>query len=1107
MEPGAAVKAFVSWLDYPHNWDMSGGDTMRNGAEPTAVRVLPAEGIHSLEPQVPLEPNKQGRRWPVLIAGLGVVFLFVVATRPTGVSDATPATTTTPPALAAVDTELLDLRSPRIGTATGEWETATFDGSSQIEEIVSFNSSMIALGSTSSGQAQAWLSSTGMAWRTVTRLELPETATSSLDHAALWNGDIVALGTAGGGVGLWTADTLSHWVYRGEVEAMGSNWPTALVAGSKLLAVSEIEGKLEGWTSSDGLDWAPTGQFRGLDEIRILAFAATEDWYFAGGVEKCGGRPCRPVIFRSRDAVAWEPTGGPLPEVLSIEQGQVVDIATTGEGLVAVGWLGPAPNTFLPEVAIWTSDDGASWSRVAEDEPLLQPTSVTIELTDLDTRGTPTANVLIDGEPHRLAQNSKVATEAGTLLVTGTGSPRVAIQMEGRSSFLVPGEPLTVHRGAVPSEVAMEGPRIVVSGFFTSNAPRAVIWSSADHGRTWDMAETGTAEAGEASAVALLRSRIVVAGSTESGGIVWASQWNTDAAEAAGVETLQAYIAAITDRDVAAFSALLPRNTEGAVTPEFQIPSLGGVDLPWWREDRAPLDVDAIGQTFEYLDALHTDMSISDCNTTMSLGAVDSLRVVCDLAVSSDLLAVMSPNNPPGRLVAILRNGSLDSVLLSPAPSEAAWRALATVAAGASDGDRATLISIDSGGRTSFDPTFTQDSAAVHLTLATEFVSSLLRPGGTKVVDTLFGTMEWQWLDTIPAPVHSFDWIIHTESGFVAIGRESFDDVGPQVSLWASPDGIDWVQTPSPEGIESMWQLQPFGSGFVAQGWRQSESVLLLFDGVEWTEVTFPPLEGGGDGGLSHMAVSRDRILVFTETWDHEGPGERQAWLVGTDLTPRRASTPDDALTDYGPLGLVGSDEGFVVTTSTGNRGDNISVWHSGDGTVWSQIAESASIDDARYVWNLQRHRSTYFVVGEGLETTCSTTLDSGEICQQSVGLWTSPDGVAWDRVVTKTGEPLAAYEVASGPMGLVAVGQESFDTTLPRSLYFSLDAVTWEHSTDLSLLHPDATWWWVNNPAVGSDTIIIAGASFNEQTSGFDSDEPFVIVGRVIDDQPGGEG
>jgi hypothetical protein len=305
----------------------------------------------------------------------------------------------------------------------------------------------------------------------------------------------------------------------------------------------------------------------------------------------------------------------------------------------------------------------------------------------------------------------------------------------------------------------------------------------------------------------------------------------------------------------------------------------------------------------------------------------------------------------------------------------------------------------------------------------------------------------------------------------------------------------------SPEGIESMWQLQPYRDGFVAQGWRAGKPVLLIFNGTEWTEVPFPLPEDGTNAVPGSMAVSGDRMLLFIETWGNDGPQAPKAWLVGTDLTLRPAAMPEEALTNSGNLGLVGSDDGFVVATSSGSNSDHISVWHSVDGESWTQIAESASIDDAQYVWNLQQHRDRYFVVGQGLETTCWTTLESGEICQQAVAMWTSPDGVAWDRLVTKSGVPLASYEIADGPLGLAAVGQENFEANLPRSLYFSEDGQTWEYSAGLSLLHPDATWWWVNTPAIGSDTIIIPGSSYNESPGGIDSDVPFLIIGRVIDE------
>jgi hypothetical protein len=176
-----------------------------------------------------------------------------------------------------------------------------------------------------------------------------------------------------------------------------------------------------------------------------------------------------------------------------------------------------------------------------------------------------------------------------------------------------------------------------------------------------------------------------------------------------------------------------------------------------------------------------------------------------------------------------------------------------------------------------------------------------------------------------------------------------------------------------------------------------------------------------------------------------------------------------------------------------------MSVWHSPNGHDWALIAETASIEDAAYVWNFQHHFTEYFVVGEGAETSCSTSGDDGVACQNLAGLWSSPDGVAWDRVLTTAGEPLSAYEIGSGPLGLAAVAVDYYGNELPRPIYLSPDGRTWDRAGNLALLHPNVTWWWANQPAVGESSIVIPGAAYNE-TAGVDGDTPFVIVGRLVD-------
>ncbi|MDX2344816.1 MAG: hypothetical protein QNL12_14345, partial [Acidimicrobiia bacterium] len=193
---------------------------------------------------------------------------------------------------------------------------------------------------------------------------------------------------------------------------------------------------------------------------------------------------------------------------------------------------------------------------------------------------------------------------------------------------------------------------------------------------------------------------------------------------------------------------------------------------------------------------------------------------------------------------------------------------------------------------------------------------------------------------------------------------------------------------------------------------------------------------------------------------------------------------------------LAGSDEGFILATSSYGSDVSLSVWHSVDGHDWKLLTQSEPLEEAQYAWNLQRHRTKYFVVGEGSELRCVAT-SQGEQCTSLIQLWSSPDGGAWSRVVTDAGDSVSTFDVGSGPLGLVAIGQNVFDGTYPRSVYTSVDGASWELANDFALLHPTADWWWIDTPAVSEDTIVMVGSASWE--TGEPRDQPFVIIGRVV--------
>ena len=146
-------------------------------------------------------------------------------------------------------------------------------------------------------------------------------------------------------------------------------------------------------------------------------------------------------------------------------------------------------------------------------------------------------------------------------------------------------------------------------------------------------------------------------------------------------------------------------------------------------------------------------------------------------------------------------------------------------------------------------------------------------------------------------------------------------------------------------------------------------------------------------------------------------------------------------------------------------------------------------------------HRDRYFVVGDGAELVCYET-DYGEDCSTISQMWMSADGTQWQELLTTTGSAVAATDIGSGPLGLLAFGGEIGGEQQSRSLYVSGDGALWEEVPGLALLNPGKPmWWWTSRPAVGTDTVVLVGSSYREAESGFNGEEsPILIVGRLLD-------
>ncbi len=1053
---------------------------MRNGDGPPAIRVLPADGGDAMASRSPDPRDGERRRWLVPIVVVGFALLaFVAATRPESQPEPAAASTTIPPGLSAVSPELIDLTSTG-SAATEAWESVPFEWPGRINDLLRHNTSLFAIGHDDEGAA-AWVTGTGSAWREVSQFEHPENPDSSIDHAVVWNGGIVALGAVADDVGLWTAPNRRQWTYHGPVADMGGHTLIGLAATDTLLAVAAMEGTHTIWSSQDGLEWSRYPAGAAFDQILVNSLTGVGDWFYAAGQERNSEQA---AIYRSRDGVDWEETSGLGDDLLPASWGTVVDITATADGLLAVGEANDG-------IAVWRSSDGAAWSRIASADAALRGHSVAIELKG--TRNAEEALVAIDGQEHRVVEGSQVLTNVGLIEVVGISDSSAVVEWaDGSSDRLdIDSQPHTVRLRQSPISAVAQGRRIAIAGWAGVHSPQTpAVWTSVDGGDSWRIDYPDPALQGWARAASVSGANItVVGGSDRETPQAWHSTWDTSELEAAGVELAMAYFDAVERQNTNAVVALLPEQPA-----RFQIPSLGRADLPWWDEATEAIDPDSVAATFDYLRAINTRIDLGECRTRMRLGEVDSLRVSCDFDVASDLLATYSNEDHAGTAEIVVEDGAIKQVLLSTAPSAHMWQMLID---GVGFADSSTQALMDDPATATIDPVFTPESAPVHLRVTEEFIAGLLRPGDTRIIETRLGTMEWSWLEPAPVPVAHLNWITHYRDGFIAVGHGEPQRWTDEVSLWTSQDGLTWQRMSGQPDFDGLWNLQPLRDGLIGQAWERERSFLTFYDGDEWTAIDLPGSEEAGRFyDVGHLATSGETALVVTFEWSEDSMGSpefRQAWLIGPDNVPRRTTLPAAPFSaDADIMGLEGSDEGFLLGTIQGWP-PSLRIWLSPDGYDWDEVAATTVIEETGYIWNLQRHKGRYFAVGEGTHTDCSTGP-----CEQ---LWSSPDGGEWERVVTTSGEPVGAYDLGSGPLGLMAIAVDFYsDRPPPRPLYLSPDGTTWERAGNLALWHPDAEWWWASPPAVGTDTILVPGSAFRPNT-GFDEDTPFLIVGRLLDD------
>ena len=256
--------------------------------------------------------------------------------------------------------------------------------------------------------------------------------------------------------------------------------------------------------------------------------------------------------------------------------------------------------------------------------------------------------------------------------------------------------------------------------------------------------------------------------------------------------------------------------------------------------------------------------------------------------------------------------------------------------------------------------------------------------------------------------------VVPFSGGFLALGTT----IGPVTEhILTSPNGTDWTRhepviTPSgPAGLDA---VAPAGSGLIAVGSTGypcstgKAAVFTSLDGIHWTAVDLPAPSTG-------QSFSAQKIAA--------GPG---GFVV------------------------LGGYEGCVGGSGSGGSPVPLNtplLWHSADGQHWSDVR----FPEANVNLGALAAGGPGFLLGG--DRHVGSRLDAA--------IWTSRDGVTWtaanplpDNKGMGDGGPMEVNTIAAGPDRILAVSGRTGYQPQGR-IWSSQDGITWQKVADLTAQDP----------------------------------------------------
>lgn len=256
------------------------------------------------------------------------------------------------------------------------------DGSQEMNGVTSWEGGFVAVGSDVDDvgrNAAVWVSTDGLEWsRIVDPDGLDADGWQSMNAVVAGGPGFVAVGTSAPGLhkddaAVWTSVDGQHWsrvaddsgVFTGSGDHQMSD---VVVGGPGVVAVGAVGSVDEGvaaiWTSQDGLVWSRVAHDDGVFGGAGWQFMSSVTLSDAGLVAVGGdgsGDDLDAAVWMSQDGLVWTRVADTDGILTGIGDQALASVTVGGSGLVAIGRekLGGDFDS-----VVWVSPDGASWTRI-----------------------------------------------------------------------------------------------------------------------------------------------------------------------------------------------------------------------------------------------------------------------------------------------------------------------------------------------------------------------------------------------------------------------------------------------------------------------------------------------------------------------------------------------------------------------------------------------------------------------------------------------------------------------------------------------------------------------------------------------------------------------